>query len=137
VLTTSGGAAEVELADSILECVVPTDMTLPLVDEVLVDDPSLPEAEEVLPDEPPTTLTPLSEDVLPELVLLDELALPDAVVALDDDPPTTVTEEELSDWARASGPPRNPIPRVSRTAMLDRDRARVRAVTPALMITPN
>jgi hypothetical protein len=127
----------VELADSILERVEPTEITLPPVDDVLVDELSLPDAEDVLPDEPPTTLTPLSEEVLPELVLLDELALPDVVVALDDDPPTTVTEEELSDWARAGGPPRNPIPRLNRTAMLDCVRARVRAVTPALIVTPN
>jgi hypothetical protein len=64
VLTTSGGAEEVELALSGLERGEPTDITLPVVG-VLVDELSAPEpVEDGLAGGPPTTLTPVSEDVV-------------------------------------------------------------------------
>jgi hypothetical protein len=136
VLTTSGGAEEVELALSVLERGEPTDITPPVVG-VLVDELSLPEAgEDVLAGVPPTTLTPESEDVvLPEAGLLDGFALPVAVGALDDDPPTTVTEEELSDWPHAPVFPRNVSASTTRAARLGRsDPPSARVVDPASMM---
>jgi hypothetical protein len=116
---------------------VPLVEELPLPAAVAVPD-SLADGVAAPSDEPPLPAVVVAPDPLEEgdVSLPEELSLPVVAVVLDEEPPITVMEEELSDCPRAAALPRNPTPRASSTAMVDRDRARVRAVTPALMITP-